>query len=330
MLKSLPSLLLLSSLLALPLRAQNLDTPPNQLTVMTWNVEWMFDNNIRDNRSKVAKEQSAPSEKSWRAKLEGVANVLAQAKPHIVALQEIEGDQTLKEIARQIKMKSGLEYRYAFVEGTDTYLEQDVGILSRSGLVSFRRNKQSRSMRESGKFYNVSKHLIAEFRWRGIKRPMTVMTVHYRATEEAENKRVKQARLSRYWLEAPLQAGHDVIILGDFNSEHSAGTRRGDIAALAGSGGAPPLFDLIANLPNPKSPTHLILNRQFDRIMASQSLLEDESGKDWSFEGIKILDRAVVRGRKDGREHWDDRLTMDPKELDLSDHHPVVATFRLR
>ena len=182
-----------------------------------------------------------------------MANVIAQAQPHIVALQEIEGAQTLKEIAREVKRNSGLDYRIAFVQGTDTYLEQDVGILSRSGLVSFRRNEQSRSMRESGRFYNVSKHLIAEFRWRGIKRPMTVMTVHYRAREEAEDKRVKQAKLSRYWLEAPLQAGHDVVILGDFNSEHSAGTRRGDIAALAGSNGTP---HFLISLPTFQTPIH--------------------------------------------------------------------------
>ena len=71
MLKSLPSLILLSSLLASPLQGQKLDAPPNQLTVMTWNVEWMFDNNPSDNRSKVAREQSAPNEDYWKAKLGG-------------------------------------------------------------------------------------------------------------------------------------------------------------------------------------------------------------------------------------------------------------------
>ena len=310
-------------------KAQPYDAAPKQLSVMTWNVEWMYDDYKGDNRSDVAKENAAPSKEFWQTKVNGVAKVIADAAPHIVALQEIEGDQTLNAIRKVLQDKHGVSYRYAFIQGTDSFLEQDVGILMKNGLISYRRQEQSKTMYDSREYYNVSKHLIAEFRWNNVKRPLTLMTVHYRARAEAEDKRVKQAKLSRLWMEQPLADGHDVLVLGDFNSETFAGEMRSDIAALAGEKGKPQMFDLLTQLKNPKQTTHLILPRQFDRIMASESIVKDEAGLDWSFEKVEILDRAVIRGRKDGDEHWE-RLKMDPKEVDLSDHHPVVATFRLK
>lgn len=317
--------------LSTPIIGQEYDRAPDELTVMTWNVEWLYDHYSGDNKSKVAKENTAPTRQYWLSRAEGVAEVIANSGAHIIALQEIEGDQTLEELKRILKQKHNLSYRYAFIQGTDSYLEQDVGILMRSGLVSYRRNEQSSTMYQSGKYSNISKHLIAEFRWSDVNRPLTIMTVHYRARSEKEDVRVKQAKLSRLWLEEPLAAGHDVIIMGDFNSEHPAGTRAGDIAELAGQRGDAPMFDLLANLPDPRTPTHLLLNKQFDRIMVSQSLIQDESGKDWSFAGIEVLDRAVIRGKKDDMAtHWDNRDKTPVEELDLSDHHPVVAKFRLR
>jgi hypothetical protein len=74
----------------------------------------------------------------------------------------------------------------------------------------------------------------------------------------------------------------------------------------------------------------LILPRAFDRILVSQSLIDDGPGKDWVFKGIEIRSDLVVRGKRDGQEHWDNRLTMPLGELDTSDHSPLVATFELK
>ncbi len=309
--------------------AQPFDEAPPTLRVMTWNVEWMFDDYQGDNRSKLAKEQSSPSQEYWNTKVDGVAEVLATQKPDIIALQEIEGLQTLADIASRVKSKHSISYRYVFIQGTDTFTEQDVGMLVHNGVASFRRHEQSKTMFDSGEYYNLSKHLISEFRWSSVDSPLTVMTVHLRATAEAEETRVKQAKLARHWLEPQLIAGQDVILLGDLNSEHAAGNVDGDIAAIVGDSQVK-MVDLLAQLPNPKLPTHLVLDKQFDRILVSESLLNDGPGMDWSFTGIEILSDAVVRGKRDGEEHWHNRLTMPLEELDLSDHLPVVATFELK
>ena len=205
-----------------PAIAQPYDAPPRQLSVMTWNVEWMYDDFKGDNRSKLAKEQSAPSREYWNEKLQGVAAAIAESEAHIVALHEIEGRQTLSAIRNLLKDKHGVSYRYAFIEGTDTFTEQDVGLLFRNGLISYRRQEQSKVMYDSRDYYNLSKHLIGEFRWDGVARPLTVLNVHLRATADAEDKRVKQAKLARKFLEEQIRAGEDVIILGDFNPEHMA------------------------------------------------------------------------------------------------------------
>lgn len=311
------------------------DEAPSKLVVATWNVEWMYDADPSDNRSDLAKQQSAPTQEYWRNKLDAVVVALAAMGADIIALQEIEGDQTLTAIAAELRQKHNLNYRHAFIPGSDRFTEQDVGLLFRSGLTQYRRHEQSREMFDSNNYYNISKHLVGEFSWKPIANPLTLMTVHLRATEEAEEFRIRQARLARYWLEPQLAKGDDVILLGDLNTEHLVGDDAGDMLELTGASGEvgpkkPPLVDLLKFAPAEQQKTHLILPRAFDRILVSQALIDDGPGKDWVFKKIEIRSDLVVRGKPDGQEHWDNRLTMSLDELDSSDHFPLVATFELK
>lgn len=315
---------------------QPYDAAPQRLRVMTWNVEWMFDDDRADNRSSLAIDQSAPSQAYWHAKRDGVAAVLAKHRPEIAALQEIEGEHTLAEIAECLKTQHGLSYRWAFIPGSDRYTEQDVGLLVRQGLVSYRRHEQSKRMFDSQQFHSLSKHLVGEFRWEDVGSPLTVMTVHLRATAAAEEIRLKQAGLARRWLAPQLQSGQDVILLGDFNTEHqvqglAAQTAAvSEIAVVANGEATTRMIDLLAFLPDTNQSTHAFLKKQFDRILVSQSLIDDGPDKDWCFVKIQILDDAIVRGQRDSFEHWSQRLSLSVDEFDLSDHHPVMATFELR
>jgi endonuclease/exonuclease/phosphatase family metal-dependent hydrolase len=314
------------------------DEAPTKLVVATWNVEWMYDDDQSDNRSDLSKEQSAPSKEYWRSKLDNVSRALAAIGGDIIALQEIEGDQTLSAIAAELRQKYNLNYRHAFIPGSDRFTEQDVGLLFRSGLTQYRRHEQTREMFDSNNYYNISKHLVGEFSWKTLASPLTVMTVHLRATAEAEDFRVRQARLARYWLTPQLTKDEDVILLGDFNTEHAVGENVGDMLELAGASDrgtsqtttAPPMVDLLKFLTTDRRTTHLILPHAFDRMLVSQSLIDDGPGKDWVFEQIQIRSDLVIRGKHDGQEHWDNRLTMPIDELDTSDHFPLVATFELK
>ena len=321
---------------ARPTHAQ--DNAPDKLVVVTWNVEWMYDDDLSDNRSDLSKEQSAPTKEFWRTKLDSVAAALAATNADIIALQEIEGDQTLIAIAAELRQKHKANYRYAFIPGSDRFTEQDVGLLFRSGLTQYRRHEQTREMFDGNSYYNISKHLVGEFRWKSIASPLTVMTVHFRATEEAEDFRIRQARLARYWLKPEIAKGEDVILLGDLNTEHPVGENLGDMLELSGVADvgnekvntSPPLVDLLKFSPTERRTTHLILPRAFDRILVSQSLIDDGPGLDWVFKQIEIRSDLVIRGKHDGQEHWDNRLNMPLDELDTSDHFPLVATFELK
>lgn len=318
-----------------PAADPGLDPAPARLTVMTWNVEWMFDHDQSDNKSDLSKQQSAPSVEYWKWKVAAVAKAIAASDATIVALQEIEGSQTLNDIATELREKHRQVFRAAFIQGSDSFTEQDVGILQRSGLLNYRRYEQSKAMFDSKQFYNLSKHLVAEFRWSNVASPLTIMNMHLRATAESETERTKQGRLARQWLQPQLEAGQDVIFLGDINSEHPVGELAGEMKYLVQGGDVPKppqCVDLLGQAPESARQTHLILPKQFDRIIVSPSLTTDQPNTlDWVFTQIAVRPDLVINGAgKDGDAHWDGRLTMPTSELDVSDHAPVVATFELK
>ncbi len=113
-------LLSLLVLLALPLMVRandgELDPPPDKLVVVTWNVEWMFDHDQSDNKSDLSKQQSAPSAEYWQWKVAAVAKAIANTGAHIVCLQEIEGSQTLADIAKELRDQHHQTYRAAFIQ----------------------------------------------------------------------------------------------------------------------------------------------------------------------------------------------------------------------
>ena len=312
-----------------------LDPAPSKLVVMTWNVEWMFDHDQSDNKSDLAKQQSSPSAEYWQWKVAAVAKAIAACDATIVALQEIEGSQTLNDIAKELREKHGQVFRTAFIQGSDAFTEQDVGILQRSGLMNYRRYEQSKAMFDSKQYYNLSKHLVAEFRWADVASPLTIINMHLRATVESETERTKQGRLARWWMEPQLDAGQDVIFLGDINSEHPVGELGGEMKYFIDGGESPnppQCVDLLGKAPDNARQTHLILPKQFDRIIVSPSLTTDEPAtRDWVFTGIAVRpELATIGAGKDGEAHWDGRFKIPTSELDVSDHAPVVATFELK
>src|SRR6476659_3280693 len=90
------------------------DAPPEKLVVATWNLEWFFDDHTGDNFSDLARQQSAPGAEQWEWKLAGVAKAIAQMKPAILALQEVENRRVLYYLTRKLKSDYGLDYSVAF------------------------------------------------------------------------------------------------------------------------------------------------------------------------------------------------------------------------
>jgi endonuclease/exonuclease/phosphatase family metal-dependent hydrolase len=311
------------------------DQAPELLKVATWNLEWFFDDFKANNRSDVAKEQSAPSREEWQWKLFTTAAAIAKFQPTILAVQEIEDRSVMQALTKALKENHDLSYRVAFIEGFDSGTEQDVAILYRSGLVEYSRREQTQEMFDSKDFYNLSKHMFARFEWQanGKTEALTLLNVHLRATAEAAELRTKQAKLAHAWMKAGIEAGENRMILGDLNVEELAGDVKPGMFDLLGrrsTTASDDLYDLLEKAPEPKRPTHLILPKQFDRILVSQSLLPESAGPGIKFKSIEVLSQHNIRGAEADLDHWDTRYTKDRAERDISDHHPVMATFEFR
>ena len=80
---------------------------PKSISIATWNVEWFFDTYTGDNRSDLSKKLSAPSEKDWAWKVDNVARVIAEMNPTILALQEIENRQVVRQLTKRLKDQYG-------------------------------------------------------------------------------------------------------------------------------------------------------------------------------------------------------------------------------
>jgi endonuclease/exonuclease/phosphatase family metal-dependent hydrolase len=312
------------------------DPPPDKLIVATWNVEWFYDNYAGDNYADLAKEQSAPSREDWDWKLAGVARVIAEIKPTILALQEIENQRVLFYLTRRLKEEHGLDYTVAYIEGADYFTEQDVAVLALSGLTSCSLKRQTQEMFQSQQYYNVNKHILCEFEWgSGAGRERLLLcNVHFRAQPMATEIRTKQARLVRRWIEEAVKAGGNVIVLGDVNTEETYETTMpgGDLGTLRGLNTPAKdddFADLFAHYQGASQETHLV-HKQFDHILATPSLMADAPGRsDIVFKSITIRKDLVVRKQQD-QDHRDLFWKIPPDERDVSDHYPVVAEFEFR
>jgi endonuclease/exonuclease/phosphatase family metal-dependent hydrolase len=308
---------------------------PEKLVIATWNLEWFFDHDTGDNYSELAKRLSAPSQDNWRWKVTTAAAVIAEIQPDILALQEVENRRVLTDLVEALEIRNGLTYRVAFVEGGDTFTEQDVAILYRGGLVGYGRREQTREMFNSNQYFNVQKHLFAEFQWEHGEQPykLTLLTAHLRARAERDDIRRRQCNLLHHWVRDEVTRGGNVIVLGDLNTEVAAedaaaandlGTARG----LHTRSQDDDLFDAHLRLPARERSTH-INDRQYDRILLSPSLVGDKPGL--KLDHVRRVTAGVIRGAgPDGQAHFDDYYGVPDDERDVSDHYPVVVELRRR
>lgn len=313
------------------------DPPPEKLIVATWNVEWFFDNYTGDNFQDLPKSQAAPTREAWDWKLAGVAKVISEIKPTILALQEIENQRVLFYLTRKLKQDYNLDYKVAYIEGADFFTEQDVAVLALSGLTEFSFGLQTNEMYESKDYYNVNKHITCDFAWGTGKdrERLKLINVHFRAMPEQTEIRIRQARLVRHWIDEAVAAGENVIVLGDVNTEETfeTTTQRGDIGKLRGldtDTTADDLADLFEHYKGEIKETHLV-HKQFDHILVTPTLAGDDPGRrDFVFQSIAIRRDLVIRGKQQDKDHMDIFWTIPEDERDVSDHYPVVAEFIYR
>jgi endonuclease/exonuclease/phosphatase family metal-dependent hydrolase len=317
----------------LPESSAQADPPPDQVVICSWNTEWLFDNYAGDNYADLAKKMTAPSRPDWDWKLAGVEKVVRGINPTILALQEIENQRVLFYLNQRFK-NDDRKFRIAFVEGTDYFTEQDVGVLALSGLTSFGRREMSEEEFDDKRNLSVPKHIFATFEWgSGADREkVTLVNMHLRARGEVAHLRVRQANLIRTWVNDLIKKGENVVLMGDLNSDEFATetTPDGDIGTMRGLNTPEKdddLFDTLVELKDKDRHTHLN-GQQYDRVLLSRSLVEDDPArKDLSFKSVAIRRDLVIRGKEQDKDHMDIFWTIPEAERDVSDHYPVVVTL---
>jgi len=322
-------------LIACPaLRADEL---PERVTIATWNLEWFFDHYTGDNVGDVPKQQSPPSKEEWEWKLAATAEAIARMNPTILCLQEVESRSTVGKLVKKLRDQHELDYRVAFVEGSDVFTEQDVCVLAQSGLVEFGCKEQSQEMFDSKEFYNLSKHIFCTFEWGDGNEQvrLTLLNVHMRAQPDQTPIRVRQAKLAHRWLAEKIRAGENVVLIGDTNTEFpfDKTSPETDIFVLRGlhtSDKSDDLFDCHELLAPEGRATHII-HKSFDRIFVSDSLRHDEPRKQ------NLVLKSVVnrkdlntRGKEQDKDHWNIYYQIPQSERDISDHFPIMAEFEVK
>ena len=312
------------------------DQAPERLVIATWNIEWFYDHDQTDNESALAKKLSAPTAADWNWRVTEAAKVVAAINPTVMALQEIENEKVVQDLAKQLKEQHQQEYKVAFIQGRDTYTEQDVALLYKSGLIHQERRNQTDEMYESKRYYNLSKHLFATFQWtdKGETHEITLCNVHLRAGTRGEEPRVRQCCLINHWIQPHIKNKENVIVLGDINTlcDCHEYTLEQDLAVLCGKREGSDLSDLIdlhLRLKKSDRATHMI-GRQFDHILVSSALIEDKKQQpDFVFASIESRKDLVLRGKQD-EDHYNIFYQIEESERDVSDHYPVIATFEIK
>ncbi|TWU45570.1 Endonuclease/Exonuclease/phosphatase family protein [Novipirellula aureliae] len=328
----------LSSILSVGISAAE----PEELSVMTWNLEWFFDDLSGDNYSELAKEKAAPDRTLWAWKRDAVAKSIAKAKPTIVAVQEIENRRVLWYLTRALDRDFSSQYEELCLEGGDHFTEQDVGLLYRkpADLILQTLFNRSLATQKDDAYFDVSKHIMAVFEFPlgndKVER-VTLLNVHLRARAEAMPLRIRQARLLQQWIGGTIRSGQAVILLGDLNTEETGDRMKpnsdmGVATGLETKTKDDDLVDLHRFLDRKSGQTHMITGKQFDRIMVSRSLIEDTPRiPDLVFKSIRIHPELNIQASPDDPEkHWEGYWEIPSSERDISDHYPVIATFEVK
>jgi endonuclease/exonuclease/phosphatase family metal-dependent hydrolase len=309
------------------------DSKPKEIRVATWNLLWFFDHDTSDNKRDLAKDKSAPSETAYKWKLNAVADAIDEMDPTILALQEIENEKVVKDLASRLKSKHNKEYTVVFIQGKDYSTEQDVAILAKSGFQSSRRIKLPNSLKKKKNRYKVpTKHLVAEFAWGedDQEERLIVIVVHFTASGGVQQ-RMRQGRVVRWEVERFIDDEENVIVLGDFNTQKKFGssttkkTGVGIVRGLHTSDSEDDLIDLHGKLSSSERATHRN-GDHLDRILISSSLNTDYDYEDLLFDSFERPKKLAIQGKVDkepSSKYWE----IPQKRRDLSDHFPLVATF---
>ncbi len=290
-----------------------------ELRVVTWNLEWFNDADRSDDPSELGRDMAAPDAALFRQRVVAVAAAIAALDPTLVALQEVENEKVVADLAAELRSRHARAFQVAFVPGRDSHTGQEVALLVRDTVqVRKERRFDFRPFVGRSGFKDLSKHLVVELTVGG--EPLTVVIVHLITNPED---RRRQAHTLRAWIE-PLVAKTNLIVTGDFNTgirfnETRPESEMGILRGFGTPSRADDLFDVHERLAS--RATH-VNGQEHDRMLLSPRL-SDQIGL--RFKKAETRRDLAVHGKVDSSRTVD--YALPPAEQDLSDHFPLVVTL---
>jgi len=190
----------------------------NQLRVVTYNAEWLFENTST---------QSPWTPEQANAHIISVSKALTSLKADIFILEEVQSCQVLALVLAAMEAP-GRQYIPYLIPGKDTATGQNVALLTRvDPYTTVFRTEERKPFPVEGSTCGsattgtsgVSKHLVARFNIAGFGK-LAILGMHFLAfpTDKARcSQREAQALVIRDLITSRLADGDHVIVVGDLN-----------------------------------------------------------------------------------------------------------------
>jgi endonuclease/exonuclease/phosphatase family metal-dependent hydrolase len=316
-----------------------------KLRIATYNVENLFDlqRSGYEYKEYIPNSTSQWNQKNYQIKLNNLSKVIKDINADILALQEVESLQALKDLRKKLQSK-GIYYPYykiANAKGTTV----KVALLSK---VPFVYTKEL-FVTHSTKYRNI---LEAKFKLNG--EDLYLFVNHWKSKAGPESMRIVSAKkLKQRIKELPAQA--NIVVLGDLNSDYEEYIRFVRKRKLNNTNGKTginhilgtvnyqtdtnrvnihpfELYNLWYDIPNEDrrySYKYRGKKEALDHILVNAALL-DKNGVDYIPDSFHVFEKSYLfRGKNIYR--WQMRWKRPRKHLGrgYSDHLPLIADFTL-
>lgn len=255
---------------------------PRLLTLMTFNTQWLFD--TVDDPAVMTDQDHMPAD--LNAKMSALSQVIRAHNPDVLALQEVENRQILDQFNTQFL--AGLGYTVYWFDSADTITGQDVALLTRLQPVGQMLDHLRDATNLHGRRWRISKGVLdLRLQVTGNDETLHVFITHlksqlpsevdgYSSAYNADWQRAGQGKLVREIIGPALEAGENVVVMGDLND----GPNSPPLEFIEGQNGpGPKLCDPLSAVPLAENYTYTyeddsrdIYYQRIDHILISKNL----------------------------------------------------------
>ena len=291
---------------------------PTGIRLATFNTEFLFDGLDGEGQASFAWKGDPVLARAHR---DAVGEVIRMIDVDVLMLQEVENLGVIEMLIEE--SLAGMGYRAYLVDGRDSFTGQDVGLLSRLPVDEVGRTDERVTVPGTRQPYGVSKNLWARLDLGGV--PTTLIGVHFLARPddvERKPRRETQAEVIRRLVEAEMDAGRAVAVLGDLNDFDADTPDRGGNTPIT------TVLDIIKRAgPAPDDDLRNVMSevRQLDRYTSFWDRNRNEEIDEGEFSAIDhiLLSPRLYRALVSVEYVHD----YDPREV--TDHFPIVVTLNL-